>query len=531
AVSVLGEPPAGAVAAALWGLGRVVGLEHPHRWGGLVDLPAAVDERAAATLAAVLGAVPAEDEIAIRPLGTFVRRLARLPHPEGGTGRDTAWHPGRTALITGGTGALGGQVAQWLARAGAEHIVLVGRRGEAAPDAARLREELEAAGADVLIAACDVGDRDAVAALLDGLRARGLRLDTVVHAAGAEVGGPLDRTTREDIAEAVAAKVGGAVILDELLSSDEPGTFVLFSSGAGVWGGAGQGAYAAANACLDALAARRRDRGLVATAVAWGRWGGGGMSAGDAAAAALDRIGLPAMAPELALEALRQALEEDLTRVTVADIDWPRFTAAYTAARPRPLIADLAAAETPARTEADPGPGAGLEAPDLLRERLSRLSATDRHGELLALVRAEVAAQLGHADPAEVEPERPFRDMGFDSLSAVGLRNRLTAATGLTLPTTLVFDHPTSAGLADHLDGELFGDTDASASDALDRLEAGLADLYGAAERERVAARLTELAARLRGGPSPSSADAGRDLHSATDDEMFEILGEEFGIS
>ncbi|MFE2173880.1 type I polyketide synthase [Kitasatospora sp. NPDC059462] len=530
AASPLGEPPASTTAAALWGLGRVAGLEHPDRWGGLVDLPGTVDERSCAALAAVLGAGSAEDEVAIRPLGTFVRRLARFPHAEGAPRRDTPWYPGRTALVTGGTGALGGHVARWLVRGGVEHLVLAGRRGEAAPGAADLREELSAAGAEVEIAACDVSDREALAALLAGLRGRGLRVDTVVHAAGAEVGGPLDRMTRASIAEAVAAKVGGALALDELLREDEAGTFVLFTSGAGVWGGAGQGAYAAANACLDALAARRRGEGRAATAVAWGRWAGGGMSDGEAVSAALDRIGVTAMDPELALEALRQAVEEDLERVTVADLDWPRFAVGYTAARPRPLIAELVAAATP--EPAEPEPGGGARAPELLRERLAGLSADDRNAEFVTLVRAEVAAQLGHADPAEIEPERPFRDLGFDSLAAVGLRNRLVAATGLELPTTLVFDHPTAQALADHLGAELFDDTgrNVSALDELDRLEAGLAALSGAADRDRVADRLTELAERLRGGQRPE-AEAGRDLHTATDDEMFDILGEEFGIS
>ncbi|MFE7486231.1 beta-ketoacyl reductase, partial [Kitasatospora sp. NPDC057541] len=367
-------------------------------------------------------------------------------------------------------------------------------------------------------------------ALLADLRGRGLRVDTVVHAAGAEVGGPFERITRESVAEAVAAKVGGALVLDELLRADEAGTFVLFTSGAGVWGGAGQGAYAAANAYLDALAARRRDEGRAATAVAWGRWAGGGMSDGEAVSAALDRIGVAAMDPELALEALRQALEEDLDRVTVADLDWPRFAVGYTAARPRPLIAELVAAETPAPADAEPG--ADDRVPEHLRERLAGLSADDRHGALVTLVCAEVASQLGHTDPAEIEPERPFRDLGFDSLAAVGLRNRLVAATGIDLPTTLVFDHPTAQALAAHLGAELFDDTarNASALDELDRLEAGLAALSGAADRDRVADRLVELAERLRGGPRPP-AEAGRDLRTATDAEMFDILGEEFGIS
>ncbi|MDT3400374.1 beta-ketoacyl reductase, partial [Streptomyces sp. B1866] len=539
AVSVMGEPPADATAAALWGLGRVVGLEHPRRWGGAVDLPASVDARAAGTLAAALAARPSgssgepdeqhEPEVAVRPLGVFVRRLARMPHAELGAARGTPWHPGRTALVTGGTGALGGHVARWLARAGAECVVLAGRRGEAAPDAPRLREELAAAGADVVIAACDVSDRDALADLLAGLRDQGRRIDTVVHAAGAAVAGPLDHLTPEDVAEAVAAKVRGAVLLDELLGDDQPGTFVLFSSGAGVWGGAGQGAYAAANAYLDAFAEQRRARGRAATAVAWGRWGGGGMAAG-AAGRRLARIGVPAMDPGLALEALRQALDEDLTGVTVADLDWPRFAAALSLAGPRPLIAGLVPADAPADGGADAE--AAVSAPDALRERLAALPGPARYEALLALVTAEAAAQLGHADPAGVEPQRPFRDLGFDSLAAVGLRNRLGAATGLTLPSTLAFDHPSADALAGHLERELFG-ADAAAVpvlDVLDRLEADLPGLSDAAGRERAAARLAQLAERLRGAAGPPAA-GGPDFDRATDDEMFDILGKEFGIS
>ncbi|WP_439677872.1 type I polyketide synthase [Embleya sp. MST-111070] len=538
AVSVLGEEPAGLAGAAVQGLGRVVGLEHPGRWGGLIDLPEVMDGRAAQTLAGILaagtgGTDSGEDEIAIRPLGVFVRRLARMAGPVGnGTSR---WRPGGTALVTGGTGALGGRVARWLVREGVERVVLAGRRGPEAPDADRLREELAAAGAEVAVLACDLGDRDAVAALLAEVRAGGRRIDTVVHAAGAVVVGPLADSTVADLADASAAKVGGALLLDELSRADEPDTVVLFSSAAGVWGGAGQGAYAAANACLDTIAERRRARGLRTVSIAWGQWAGGGMADG-AAGAHLDRIGVPAMDPDRALEALRQILDEDLTCVTVADVDWPRFAAGYTAARQRPLIADVVAAEVVAAPAAETRGAAESDGPSVWRARLAELGAAEREAELLALVRTEVAAQLGHADPAAIEPERPFRDLGFDSLAAVGLRNRLTETIGLRLPSTLVFDHPTAVALAAHIDGELFGETAGTVSvfAELDRLEAALGELGGDfAERGRVGARLAELAGKWREieAASRKAEPEEADFAAAEDEEMFDMLGKEFGIS
>ncbi|MFC0599784.1 type I polyketide synthase [Streptomyces palmae] len=535
AVSVTGEELAGASGAALWGMGRVVGLERPRSWGGLIDLPAdGPDARALTALTAALVADGDEDQIAIRPLGVFVRRLDHLA--ETTLQSPPPWRARGTALITGGTGALGGHLARRLAAAGAEHLVLVGRRGEEAPGAAELRAELEKSGARVTLAACDLTDREALARLLAEVRAQDTPLRTVVHAAGLACQGPLAELGAEELTAALGAKVFGAVALDELTRCDELDAFVLFSSAAGVWGGAGQGAYAAANAFLDALAQRRRDQGLPATAVAWGQWAGGGMATG-AAGEHLDRIGVPAMDPELALEALWLTLAEDRTCVTVADVDWPRFAAGYTAARPRPLISLLAAEHT-----APPERAAGTERdarPDTFRDRLAGLSPAERHGELLDFVRTEVAVQLGHADPSTVEPDRPFRELGFDSLAAVGFRNRVTETTGLRLATTVVFDHPTAQALAEHLHQELFGGPETTGTpevpsvlDQLDQLERTLAGTGAqAADRERIAARLTELLARYRRQDPAAEPESGEDLDRASDDEMFEIIGKEFGIS
>ncbi|WP_344599138.1 SDR family NAD(P)-dependent oxidoreductase, partial [Streptomyces violaceusniger] len=271
AVSVVDGDVVDPYASAVWGLGRVIGLEHPDRWGGLIDLPVEVDAPVGALLAGVLAGRSGEDQVAIRPTGVWGARLTRAT-----PGADTvaAWRGRGAALITGGTGALGGHVASWLVGTGIEHIVLTSRRGIETPGATELVTELEELGVQVTVAACDVADRDAVAALLASIS----DLRVVVHAAGVPSWGAVDSLTLDDFEESVRSKVAGAANLDALLTDAELDAFVLFSSVAGVWGSGNQSAYAAANAFLDGLAWRRRGVGLVATSVAWGMWGGGGMA-------------------------------------------------------------------------------------------------------------------------------------------------------------------------------------------------------------------------------------------------------------
>ncbi|QNP70789.1 SDR family NAD(P)-dependent oxidoreductase [Streptomyces roseirectus] len=437
------------VQAQVWGLGRVFGLEHPERWGGLVDLPEAGDARTAAGLAGVLAGIGDEDQVAVRPSGVLARRLVHAPL---GAGAAPEWQPRGTVLVTGGTGALGAHVARWLAGAGAERLVLTSRRGLDAPGAVELRDELAALGAEVLVEACDVADRSSAEALLRRLTEHGEPVRAVVHAAGVGDGAPLAGTTAAEFADVLAAKAGGAAHLDALLDDDALDAFVLFSSNAGVWGSGGLAAYAAANAFLDGLAQQRRDRGVPATSVAWGLWAGAGMAEGSNEEF-LRRRGLRAMAPELAVTALRQAVGESEPFVAVADVDWARFVPGFTAARSRPLIEDLPEVRDAVSAEAE-----GTDAGAALRERLAGLPSGEQVRHLLELVRGQVAAVLGHSSTDAVEVSRAFREMGFDSLTAVELRNRLNAATGLKLPATLVFDHPTATALADRLRAELVPD-------------------------------------------------------------------------
>ncbi|MFF8374319.1 type I polyketide synthase [Streptomyces lydicus] len=502
AVSVGGtDQVLSAVQAQVWGLGRVVALELPERWGGLVDLPEAWDGRAGARLCAVLaGALDDEDQLAVRGSGVFARRLVRAPLAAAGradetgaqpgagassgtgtgartgtgtaTEADAAWRTRGTALVTGGTGALGPHIARWLADNGAEHVVLVSRRGAAAPGMAELRDELAAGGVRLTASACDVADRDAVAALLAGLAADGDTVRTVIHAAAFIELAALTEAEPAEFADVLAAKVAGAAHLDALLDADDLDAFVLFSSIAGVWGSGDHGAYAAANAFLDALAEQRHARGLPASSIAWGVWDvwdperlPEGVKPEQ-----LQARGLPFLDPDTAFAALRQVLAHNEACVTVADVDWDRFVPVFTSAGPRPLLDGVPEAQQALDTGGgSAGGGAGVPAdtsPSPLRDRLSGLAPAERHAVLLDLVRAQAASVLGHASPEAVAPTRAFRDLGFDSLTAVELRNRLKNATGLRLPATLIFDYPSPTVLAGFLRGEILGTEEAAATAA-----------------------------------------------------------------
>ncbi|MEU7673053.1 SDR family NAD(P)-dependent oxidoreductase, partial [Streptomyces huasconensis] len=510
--------------AQVWGLGRVAALEHPERWGGLVDLPDVFGARDAARLGSVLAGETGEDQVALRARGLLARRLRRAPLPV--TADQAGWTPGGAVLITGGTGALGAHVARRLARSGAEHLVLTSRRGPGAPGAAALEAELTGLGARVTVAACDVGDRGALDALLAKLAADDVRVRAVLHTAGVAQAGRIEETGPEEVAAIAAGKIDGARHLDEAFADADLDAFVLFSSTAGVWGGAGQGVYGAANAYLDALAERRRARGAVATSVAWGPWGEGGMAARGDAEAHLRRRGVRALAPDTALTLLLHAVDRRVTCLTVADVDWERFALSYTSARPSTLLADIPEA---ARAQAPAAPA--QDSADELTRRLSGLSGDEQRQVLTELVRLHAAAVLGHSGIAGIEADKPFRDVGFDSLAAVEFRNRLTGATGLALSATSVFDYPTPAELAEHLRSELGEDelSEKSVLAEIDRLESRLAAVAAqAAPSPDVRARLAALVERW--SATDRHEEAGERLHTATRDEIFDFIDNELGL-
>jgi NADP-dependent 3-hydroxy acid dehydrogenase YdfG len=497
--------------AQAWGLGVVHGLSGA--WSGLIDLPASVDDAAVERLVDVLAGSSGEDQLAVRDGAVLARRLVPAP-----CGSGPAWRPRGTVLVTGGTGALGGHVARWAARNGAAHLLLTSRRGLAAPGAPELYDELVELGARVTMAACDVGDRDALAALLADLP-DDAPLTAVVHAAGVtqpEI--PVAEMSLDDLGDVIRGKVDGARHLDTLTEGLPLDAFVLFSSGAGIWGDVGKAGYAAANAHLDALANERRARGRPATSIAWGAWQDGGMVVGDVADLLVQR-GMRQMRPESAVDALAVAVGRGDTNVVVASIDLARFLPLYTMARPRKLVSALASAP-PASDPVDRVPETGLPA------RLAGLPAAEQEGVLLDLVRREVAMVLGNGQPDEIRPRRPFKELGFDSLTALEFRNRMNTAIGLRLPATLVFDQPTPARLAAYLRTEL---GPPSPLVELDRLEASLAALDGPG-RDEVLERLRALLRRADAGDALDGV-AEDDLAAASDDEIFDLIDRELGIS
>jgi NAD(P)-dependent dehydrogenase (short-subunit alcohol dehydrogenase family)/acyl carrier protein len=517
------------VQAQTWGFGRVLGLEHPERWGGLIDLPATPAAQAGAALAAALASAGDEDQLAVRGSDLLARRLVRAP-ASGPPARD--WHPGGPVLITGGTGALGGQVARWLAARGASKLILASRQGSAAPGADELVAELGALGSAAVAAAVDIADREQVSALLADLERAGTPVRAVVHCAGVVEAGRIDDTTAGDFARVMSAKVAGAAHLHELLG-DDLDAFILFTSNAGVWGSGGQAAYAAANAYLDALASRRRSCGRPATAIAWGAWRGGGMASRDDAEQQLLRRGIRPMAPERAVAALARAMDDDETFLAVADVDWAQFAKSFTAARRRPLISDLPEVRQAMAGEQETDEPAGDAGAASLASRLAALPPAEQERVVTDHVRSAIASVLGYAAPGAVDTSRPFKDLGFDSLTSLELRNQLNARTGLRLSATVVFDHPTPAELARVIRASLVGDTEPGpvALARIDQLDAIVSVISQDDDvRTVIAGRLRAMLAKLgERGETRQGSLVAQQLETATDDEIFDFIHRELG--
>jgi acyl transferase domain-containing protein len=525
------------VQAQAWGLSRVFGLESPERWGGLVDLPAVLDDRAGTRLAAVLSGC-GEDEVAIRATGVLGRRMSR---PAQARRSDESWTPRGSVLITGGTGAIAGHVSHWLADREARRLVLTSRSGPAARGVAARAAELAQRGTRVDVVTCDVGERSALADLVDWTGRSGPALSAVMHTAGVLDDGVIDRLSAARLETVLAAKATSAAHLDELTADMDLDAFVLFSSAASTLGSAGQGNYAAANSYLDAVAERRRARGQAGLSVAWGLWGGGGLAQSKAEIQArMKRLPMPPMDPRLAVRALGEALAGDDAVVTVMDVDWARLAAVPGSASltEKPLVRDLPevrhlAAVRPAA--ADPAQGEGG-----LARRLAGLDRAEQDRLLTDVVRAEAAALLGHGSADAVQARQAFNELGFDSLTSVEFRNRLNTATGLRLPSTVVFDYPTPVALAVLLRSELVGDEEAAEPifGELDRLEASLEKSASEHEvRENVTQRLQSILSRWvekQGGSefgSGSESEKTIELESATPDQVFEFLDKELGLS
>ncbi|MEU3859391.1 SDR family NAD(P)-dependent oxidoreductase, partial [Streptomyces sp. NPDC028722] len=535
--------------AAVWGLVRAAQAENPDRII-LIDTDTDTDAysdtgtdasysgtEALATGVTTADLGPAlatgEPQLALRGAAMYVPRLARaLPAPT----TQPALDPEGTVLITGGTGALGAEVARHLVgRHGVRHLVLAGRRGADAEGATALVAELEDLGAAVSVAACDVTDRDAVAALLTAVP-DAHPLTAVVHAARVFDAGVIGEVDDDRMARVFAPKVTGVRHLDELTRELAPSlaAFVLVSSASSVFLGAGTGGYAAANAYLDAVAHQRRAAGLPAVSLAWGPWertGGQDTATGEAARNRTGRRGgvVPLTPPE-GMELLDAALKtgEALVLPVRLDLRAVRADAALGGGVP-PLLRGLV--RTGRKTaRAGAGDSGGLV------RRLASLAPAEQEALLLGLVQGQVATVLGHTGVDQVRVETAFKEAGFDSLTSVELRNRLREATGLNLPATAVFDYPTPLALARYLYDRLAPAADAAPAThpllaELSRLESLLADTASDdGTRAQVATRLQGLLTTWStANGTAQEAEEDLDFTSASDDELFELIDTEFG--
>lgn len=447
-----------------------------------------------------------------------------------------------TVLITGGTGMAGGWLARHLVtRYRVRSLVLASRRGDAADGVGELVAELRGAGAAVSVVACDVANREAVTALLAGLPQQ-LPLTGVIHAAGALDDGLISSLTPERMDAVLRAKVDAAWNLHEQTADLNLSAFVMFSSLAGIVGAPGQGNYAAANSFLDALAGHRRAHGLPGLSVAWGLWDQASEMTrhlGERDKARMSRVGLAALTSDDALQLFDAAVLADRPTVVATRLD----TAALTAHDAAPPLLRQLIGRPSRRLVQQVDTAASMSG---LRSRLHGLTPEQRRSELTEMICGSAAAVLGH-NKADIAAERAFQDLGFDSLTAVELRNRLKTATGLTLSPTVIFDHPTPAALAEHLETLLSAAPAPDRPDPLARFNDIARELQTVVDRpdlkpedrallrERIESLLSTLAAP---DPIPESDEAAcyqdayqdgynDDIATATDDELFAILDEE----
>ncbi len=494
-------------AAAVWGLVRSAQAENPDR---IVLL----DTDGEVPLGAVLGT--GEPQVAVRGSALHVPRLARADAaPEAGL---------RGTVLVSGAGVLGEIVARHLVtHHGVRKLVLASRRGLDADGAKDLVTDLTGAGADVAVVACDLADRDQVAALLDEHRPA-----SVIHTAGVLDDGVIGTLTRDRLAKVFAPKVDAVRHLDELTRDADLDSFVVFSSGSGVFGSPGQGNYAAANAFLDAAMASRRAAGMPGLSLAWGLWEQAtGMTAhlGGTDQARMSRGGVRPITAEEGMALFDASLAAQPALLVPVKLDLREVRAG--GAVPH-LLRGLV------RTGRRPAQGAST-VDDSLKRRLAGLAAPEQEALLVDLVRSQVATVLGHAGPDAVRADTAFKDAGFDSLTSVDLRNRLRESTGLKLPATLAFDYPTPLVLARHLRDEL-----GTGDDALSVVHARLEDveaLLGGlvldeSTKTGLTLRLQGLVARCNGVSGEADGETLADrLEAASADEVLDFIDEELGLT
>ncbi|MFE5792309.1 SDR family NAD(P)-dependent oxidoreductase [Streptomyces sp. NPDC056503] len=529
-------------ASAVWGLVRSAQAENPDR---LVLLDVTGEDPSWGLVPAALAT--GEVQLAVRGDVVRVPRLGRISPDAGSGSGSVAGFGAGTVLVTGGTGGLGAVFARHLVTVhGVRDLLLTSRRGLEAPGARELVAELAELGASAEVAACDVTDRSALAEVLSSVPAD-RPLSAVVHVAGVLDDGVVTELTADRVNAVLAPKVDAVVHLHELTDGLDLSAFVVFSSVAGVFGSAGQGGYAAANSFLDAFMEHRRTQGLPGLSLAWGLWdgvgvagGSGGMGGGlsEADVRRVERSGVRLLDLPLGLGLFDAAAGTGRAVVVPVPLDLAVLRRRDDVPALLRALVPPAKHRTAARAGAGTAGAAGAAAEQSLRQRLLALPEEERDAALLEVVRGQVAAVLGYAGTTAVDADRSFRELGFDSLTAVELRNGLGAVSGLGLPATLVFDYPTPAVLTDYLRTELLGKY--AESELLGQFDA-LVPLMDAIARDealrtKAEARLRTLLAQLSAGPATArsaedeaEAEAEREIESATADELLDLIDKEFG--
>ncbi len=503
--------------SSLWGFGRAASLEHPRLWGGLADLSSGGADQWSRLIDQLVAAPAGEDQFAIRDQEVYVPRLTRRAGQP--TATPPAIRPDASYLVTGGLGAIGLEVAGYLAAQGARHLVLTSRRAPSEAAQKRIDEIREQNGCEIRAVAADVSNPHDVARVLSTVRAEMPPLAGIVHAAGEISTTPLQSLDDAEVDRVFAGKVWGAWNLSEAALNDSAmklDFFLSTSSIAGVWGAGGQTAYSAANAFLDGLTWRLREQGVPGVSVNFGPWANAGM-ADEAARAELDKRGVRPLSPADALAGMAELLASSgkgASHGVVARIDWASFLPLYQIAGKRALFEQLQ------REVPESAPAAGASGSTQLVERLTAAPAQQRKKLVVDYLR-DVVAEVTRIDASEIRDESGFFDVGMDSLMAVELRRRLERSVGKELPSTLAMDYPRLVDVADFLLGEV--------------LSIGAPAAAAAAPVQPVAApirsdepiAIVSVACRFPGAPDP---EAYWDLLSGAVDAIKEIPEDRFDV-
>lgn len=423
--------------APMWGLGKVVALEHPELWGGMLDLAPEATEDEAAKLLAEIEDSRGEDHLAFRNGQRYVARLVRKQLSES---QGVAFQSDGTYLIAGGLGALGLRIARWMVEQGAGQLVLLSRRG-ASSEAQETLSQLEQAGAKILVAQADVSNEGDVVRVLEEVSTSMPPLRGIVHAAGVSRYEAVSDMEPNALESVLRPKVVGTWILHQLTKAMKLDFFVSFSSISSVWGSKGQAHYAAANHFLDVLAHYRHGLGLPALSVNWGPWAGGGMVL-EEFQTFLSRMGVEGLQPEKAIAALGYLLEAGCVQTTVANVDWTRFKDLYEARGKRSLLEQIEGQSQEAVEQQQ------SEQRSEILQRLKDLP-TDKRKELmvdylLERVTQVLALPISHRP----NPNQSLIEQGLDSLMGIELNNRLMTDLGVNLPVMKFIDRSSIAQLA-----------------------------------------------------------------------------------